>query len=1792
MKKIFTLLTLAVLLTMGVNAQQLVVRNGQAELVKSDVEAAVLPQLKQMQKAAPKTGSDSLWTSLGMATYTDDLVTAYFSKPNYTYPVEIQECDTLPGYFRLVDPYASYPGVTSSLTFDTSEVHYMYIHAENPSQVYIEHYAQSGLKYQTSSSNYGNLRMSSMAGYRIAAGTSAQPSEWGTLDTNLGTITFPYQKLLSSFDNYNGNWAIANKNTAFCVQLPGYPVYSFNYSLADLFENSDSTATQRIVITPDVDSDFYGFRYGIFSAADLNANIDSCAATLFGANATATITANYCDVAIADSGITYILIVAATPNGTPAGHKVVSVNYSPAKYWTSLGTYTLRDGLIHEFFAGVNPVSWEVEVQQYTAHPTLFRVKDPYLNYPVQFNSETRYQGRYVMGLANGASLDTIPSQKLGLEVTGYGEFAVRSYLHGNLDTVHHELTFPTNGLVFTIPSMGSYYANSENKFLLAKIDTVFNLQLADSAITMLERHTDSLRWSSDYPDVTPLIISSNTNVVTIQDYHTCYAVAPGTATVYFYYAPSFHHRAELDSLMVTVEEDTNIVVATVENTVLQNNREYDGTDICTVLTPGTLSTVNPGFANISVQASATFADANVGTGKDITIRYKVIGPDAEHYLLTDTLVTRHDGVINAKQLSIPELADDSLMVGLFSNSACSNLPTYTLYNYSLTEQLYRSNIINHEAGELNAIDFFYATHDQISRGVKVYMKNLPDHDSTFTASNMWIDFLENDIVYEGSLSAADSGAIRINLAQPFAYAGGNLLVAICDTTGDWSGRQFHSFNTGYNSAFVAYSDDMRPTCSNLSNNSFTGSKYNYTQLANAAFHFTPAYTSITVDNKVYDGTTDATIAIDAVEGIVNNENVQVIANGTFADANIGTKPVFVSYTLTGADAANYQAPANDTLSATIVPKQLTINGTEVADYKAYDGTTTCAIATLGTLEGLVNNDSVSLNATAVFDNAAKGLNKDVTVTYTLGATDTNYLAPESETLVSSIVSDSIYVTVATADGTKGSTLPVPGYYIFSADSSLTITPTANNGYMFLYWVVRKNGTVIDTNYTISPTIDFNYTMCDSSYSYTAVFDVEHTVYRLQFTCTGTGEGMAYRPTNNQKNLCSTELVVDSAAALDLRFKPSANCKLRSLTINGTDRTADLTIPMFGAQIFRDTALADMTIVAEFDSIVALTVNGTVVVLDKVFDNNDTAIVTSTGTLQGLRAGDDVTLNAEAHYSQVRPGDSLTVTVNYAISGSDISWYTLAQTDATLYGSIAPKQLTINGSYISDKTYDGTDEVSVLSRHMGTVEGIVEGTNVGCNFFHVRYADRNAGVDKPVYASYTTLGSDADCYINPAPDTMTASIYPKQLYVAGTILDTAKVYDGTTRSTIVYPGYIMSGKIAGDTLSLSASANYVSKNAGSHIRIVSSYSFVGPQGNNYVGMDDSTHFGTITPRQLYASGAEIQLAKEYDGNDTAIVLTPATMDTLVAIDDVTPVTTATYDDSTVAHNKTITIHYALEGYDAANYICPEGGVYSNEGKIILPTELDTLNEEGELLSVEADGYCQDNEGWIKYHIGQGEPSEYKLVFSEDARLQGFANTSWIAIPADEQIFFDVPENCMEGDYLVEIIFKNEANVETNPIPVTFVVNLNKNYMVQLYNDVISIDNTTERFTTYQWYKDGEPIKGATLPYYQEKGGLTGNYFVRVNIGMETEARTCEKFFESEGGNQAVYVYPNPVVTSTKVKLQGFAEGEHMMKVYNSYGVEMMTITFSGAEYNFDMTRLPQGTYMVSVDGITAKAMKY
>lgn len=159
--------------------------------------------------------------------------------------------------------------------------------------------------------------------------------------------------------------------------------------------------------------------------------------------------------------------------------------------------------------------------------------------------------------------------------------------------------------------------------------------------------------------------------------------------------------------------------------------------------------------------------------------------------------------------------------------------------------------------------------------------------------------------------------------------------------------------------------------------------------------------TDISADNKVYDGTVNATITgTPAISGlVVGDENdvtvVTTSAKAAFADADAGTAKTvnFSGYALTGAKAGNYTLAQPASVTANISPKELTIADVTVAE-KSYDGTMEAAVTSV-TFKGLVSSESLTKDrdytVTGNFADAAVGDNKDVTVTVNLKDSVKNY---------------------------------------------------------------------------------------------------------------------------------------------------------------------------------------------------------------------------------------------------------------------------------------------------------------------------------------------------------------------------------------------------------------------------------------------------------------------------------------------------------------------------------------------------------------------------------------------------------------------------------------------------------------------------------------------------------------------------------------------------------------------------------------------------------------------------------
>ena len=247
-----------------------------------------------------------------------------------------------------------------------------------------------------------------------------------------------------------------------------------------------------------------------------------------------------------------------------------------------------------------------------------------------------------------------------------------------------------------------------------------------------------------------------------------------------------------------------------------------------------------------------------------------------------------------------------------------------------------------------------------------------------------------------------------------------------------------------------------------------------------------------------------------------------------------------------------------------------------------------------------------------------------------------------------------------------------------------------------------------------------------------------------------------------------------------------------------------------------------------------LTVTGTTAT--KVYDGTTAAPLTG-GSLVGVASGDVVTLTQAGSFASRNVGTGISIDVADSIGGPDIGDYTLVQ--PTVTGTITPATLTVNGTSVGTKVYDGTTAATLTG---GSLVGVVNGdvvtlTQAGS------FASRNVGTGIPVNVADSVGGPDVADYTLVQP-TVTGTITPATLTVNGTSVGT-KVYDGTTAATLT--GGMLIGVISGDAVSLSQSGTFASANIGTDIAVTATDSLIGANASNYSIVEPSGLTGSIVP---------------------------------------------------------------------------------------------------------------------------------------------------------------------------------------------------------------------------------------------------------------------------------------------------------------------------------------------------------
>jgi hypothetical protein len=359
---------------------------------------------------------------------------------------------------------------------------------------------------------------------------------------------------------------------------------------------------------------------------------------------------------------------------------------------------------------------------------------------------------------------------------------------------------------------------------------------------------------------------------------------------------------------------------------ITASNKTYNG---------NTTATIDVQFAatftglvdgdDVTVSATGTFDNKNVGTGKTVTLVETNAGDDVGNYSITDQGTTTAN--ITAKTLTATASASNKVYDGT-TTAAVTLTFTGLVGDETLGQTVGATfadkDVANAKTVTVNSItlsdDGGLADNYSISTGQTTTANITPKAltISGITASNK---------TYNGNTTAT----IDVDSATFTGLVDGD------DVTVSATGT-FDNENVGTGKTVTLVETNAGDDVGN----------YSITDQGTTTANITAKTLTATASasNKVYDGTTTAAVTL-TFTGLVGDETLGQTVGATFADKDVANAKTVTVNSITLSDdgglADNYTISTGQTTTANITPKALTIAGI-TASNKTYNGNTTATI--------------------------------------------------------------------------------------------------------------------------------------------------------------------------------------------------------------------------------------------------------------------------------------------------------------------------------------------------------------------------------------------------------------------------------------------------------------------------------------------------------------------------------------------------------------------------------------------------------------------------------------------------------------------------------------------------------------------------------------------------------------------------------------------------------------------------------------------------------------------------------
>ena len=678
----------------------------------------------------------------------------------------------------------------------------------------------------------------------------------------------------------------------------------------------------------------------------------------------------------------------------------------------------------------------------------------------------------------------------------------------------------------------------------------------------------------------------------------------------------------------------------------------------------------------------------------------------------------------------------------------------------------------------------------------------------------------------------------------------------------------------------------------------------------------------LTASNKIYDGTSLASLGGTAQVSALTGDVVTVAGTGTglFVDKNVGQgKTINVSgYTLSGADAGNYNVAQAVGLTADIGKATLAITGLSVTG-RVYNGT---AVATLNGSASVVrlgvDDVNVAVNGTAVFSDKNFGDSKTVTATgFTLGGVDAgNYQAIQPTGLSASISKADLAITgVGAASKTydTGVVAKLTGVATVAGLGTDSVGVALNSGSgVFSDKNVGVDRAVSVSGYVLSGVDAPNYNALQPT-------SVIATISKANLAINGiTANDRVYDATTRATvrgtaavTGLGTDVVSVQTGVIDAEFankiaEPGKAVTVTGYTLAGADAKNYLAVQPTG--LTASISKANLTIAG-------MSAN------NKVYNANTVAVLNGSAVVVPLGVDNvSVAVTGSGAFADKNVGFGRTVTATgFVLGGADAANYLVVQPTG-LAATISQANLAITGVAAVNRIYDTTTAASlngspVVAPIYGDIVGVMVGSGTAT------FGDKKAGYGKAVSVTgYSLSGADANNYAAQQPVGLTATISQASLAITGLSTST-KTYDATTAVPLNGTATVLAigadqVQVAGAAVGTTADKSVYQNKAVT----VSGLTLAGNDAANYLPVQPLGLIVSVTQANLTVNGVGAN-SKVYDAGTGATVTGTATVAALGSDSvSVTGVGTGVFSDKNVDHDKAVTVTgYGLAGGDASNY---------------------------------------------------------------------------------------------------------------------------------------------------------------------------------------------------------------------------------------------------------------------------------